>query len=269
MTTYGIEFEFSTDADGLVAYKAFKDRNTIPGLIMDKDHARLAEFKSEPLSSIDYETVVDLRCKAASTLERIGVPFTYYGCHVSAFGFSEPKLIPAAELIEGHALVANVLAEYSDKNVYIDPFVDGFKHAIHVVPKHEVADLLSKRMVDLESWKACKRFMGLMPSLRAEMAWRPVPGGTLRILNKSRIELVMGWLPERIEKRIIDGFRRAVEDQRTPMAMDDGCIPIVSSKNRFGLCWLSGWTYKAPEIDKMRLAVIDPRFMGNRLSFNR
>lgn len=272
MATFGFEVEFIIPDEQVPIYREFMadaERRApyLKKMDIGTDCNHLVEGKTHHLSWDDFRWSVldELRNTVLQMIKDIGLSYTYYGTHFSAWDFGDDRLVRCCDL-DLFRQYAVVMFQHHEDDVYIDPFVNGrfHDHAIVMVPRRNLPDELWERRINLASYQAMVNLVNSGPSLKNVLAWRPVPGGSIRVCQHSRLELVLGWLPRESEELLIDAMRRAItEDGSTPLVTDGPFVPIFSPKHKYGFSYLSGVTYSAEEVQAARMPGISPDLAGS------
>lgn len=270
MTTFGFEVEFIIPDEQVPIYKKFikefysRDAS-LREMIISTDCGHLVEGKTRYLSFDEFNWFMldRLRKNMIRIIEDIGLSYTYYGTHFSAWNFCKKDLVKCEDLHKFDQY-AVVLFQNHISDIYIDPFVNGrYKnHAIIMVPRHMVPQDLMNRKVDYGSYQAMLNIVS-DESIKELLSWRPVPGGSIRISKHSRLEMVLGWLPRETEEYMIEKIKEAImPEKRSPIFLG-GYVPIFSPKQKYGFSYLSGVTYSEEDFLALRLPSIDPDLVGD------
>jgi hypothetical protein len=262
MATLGVEMEFKTSPDGVKRYQqALKDGafDDLP-YSMSCDHAQLIEVKS-PITKVkerDFDRdVIEMRERFTDRIRSLGLPFTYYGVHMSVWDFAKPKMMPIIKLCGSPpwALIMGFLPTHP-RNVYKDPFIDTgppVHHSIFICDHDDAFALqgeVFQEEVDAISWQKRKRIFHLVPDLKQVLDYGPVPGGSLRVQRASRLELILGWLPEHVERRLFEALTIACIENGLTADPDEKSITLIAKRGhqvpRLATSYLSGYTYKEP-----------------------
>lgn len=258
-TTIGVEFEFILTHEGRQKYDEFrKDKNKTKTwkerFQISHDHCNIAEFKSHivPINKFDFDTnVIGFRRDIVKLLDHIGVSYIYYGTHFSVWNFSKKEFVKLSDVVQNKNLLKIFFrssSEITKKNIYVDPLLPLEKvgHAVLKLSREEVREDLDE-LIDLHSFRAMLRLLCLLPNIKNDLSWGPIPGGAIRVSKDNRVEFVLGWLPPHVERMIFTKMIESVTNQNLPEKnnIEEETV-IICGKNKVGVCWISGVDYKDP-----------------------
>lgn len=266
---YGVEFEFKLSADSAARFRSTARWLTTTSSTGNRkqylaegrwyasfDHQNLIEFRSYPLyAPLDIERdVMELRRECGLWLRGHGLEFLYYGMHLSVWNFCPERPVvlcnPLVE-IEAHRPLLVVVIRHDPHNMYWDPYVNAGHSILPAVddgrPQHGRTLTTS---VDLLSLEVICAWLRLHCTWLTEATNRwPVPGMAVRCKDYRKAEVLLGWMDEADERRLLEDFaecwRLAGSDGRW-REMPDSTYRLSTTKARFAVLLLRDHSFELP-----------------------